>query len=71
MKEIDKDGENIISEGVPYYKFDCGYIMPDGTEWSFHIYAKDWKEADLRIKQIKLTVRNGGQTIQTIPTGGN
>lgn len=68
MKELDEDGENILGrDNIPYYKFDCEYIMPDGSEWSFHIYAKSWEEADLRIKQIKLTVRNGGQIVETIP----
>ena len=68
MKEIDLEGENVKGgDGLPYYKFGCDYIMPDGSEWSFDVYAKDWQDADERIKAIKLTVRNSGQICETIP----
>lgn len=63
MKEIDKDGIKSEEDGIIYYKFWCEYIMPDGTEWSFDIWAKDWEDADERIKMIKLTLRNGGQVM--------
>lgn len=64
MKEIDKEGIKIKVNGTDYYKFGVEYIMPDGTEWGFDIWAKDWKEADERIKMIKLTARNNGQTVE-------
>ena len=68
LKEIDTDGESVNGrDGTPYYKFGCDYVMPDGTEWGFDIWAKDWMDADERIRAIKLTVRNGGQIIETIP----
>jgi len=68
LKEIDIEGESVKGrDGLPYYKFSGEYIMPDGSEWSFDIWAKDWQDADERIKAIKLTVRNGGQTCETIP----
>lgn len=67
-KQIDPEGEKVLGlDGSLYYKFGCEYLMPDGKEWSFYIWAKDWEEADLRIKMIKDTVRNGGQIIESIP----
>ena len=67
MKEIDESGQNVIVDGVPYYTFSCEYVTNDGKEWSFNIFAKDWQDADERIKAIKLTVRNSGQVIEMFP----
>ena len=47
MKTLDPTGESVIgADGLPYYKFGVEYLMPDGTEWSFDIWAKDWEEAE-------------------------
>ena len=68
MKTLDTDGESVIgADGLTYYKFGVEYLMPDGTEWSFDIWAKDWEEADLRLKMIKDSGRINGQTIETFP----
>ena len=68
MKTLDTDGESVIgADGLTYYKFGVEYLMPDGTEWIFDIWAKDWEEADLRLKMIKDTARINGQTLETFP----
>jgi len=68
MKTLDTTGESVIGvDGLPYYKFGVEYLMPDGTEWSFDIWATTWEEADLRLKMIKDTGRINGQTIETFP----
>lgn len=68
MKEIDKEGESVIgADGLTYYKFGVEYLMPNGKEFGFDIWATTWDEADLRLKMIKETGRINGQTIETFP----
>ena len=72
MKTLDTTGESVIGvDGLPYYKFGVEYLMPDGTEWSFDIWATTWEEADLRLKMIKDTARINGQTLETFPAKGD
>lgn len=65
MKQIDETGIKTVVNDITYYQFDCVYVMEDGSEWTFNIWAKDWQDADERIKMIKLTVRNSGQIMET------
>lgn len=68
MKTLDTTGESVIGvDGLIYYKFGVEYLMPNGTEWSFDIWATTWEEADLRLKMIKDSGRINGQTIETFP----
>jgi hypothetical protein len=68
MKTLEPTGESVIGvDEMPYYKFGVEYLMPDGTEWSFTIWAKSWEEADLRLRMIKDTARIEGQTLETFP----
>lgn len=51
--------------GRPMGRFTCSYLLDDGMEWNFDIWAYDFEDAERKLAGIRASAKVDGQVFET------